>query len=89
MASWRSPTATSGLGPWSVTTTSSDPTSLSDGPILADTAAVVADSIVRNLGTLAGSIAHADPADDWGAALPVATAEVVIASPRGRRTVPP
>jgi carbon-monoxide dehydrogenase medium subunit len=42
---------------------------------------VVADSIVRNLGTLAGSIAHADPADDWGAALPVATAEVVIASP--------
>ena len=27
---------------------------------------MVADSIVRNLGTLAGSIAHADPAGNWG-----------------------
>lgn len=57
-------------------------------PLLADTAAVVADPIVRHLGTLAGSVAHADPAGDWGAALLAARAEVVIASPRGRRIVP-
>lgn len=57
-------------------------------PLLADTAAVVADPIVRNLGTVAGSLAHADPAGDWGAALLAARAEVVIAGPRGSRTVP-
>lgn len=57
-------------------------------PLLADTAAVVADPIVRNLGTVAGSLAHADPAGDWGAALLAAGAEVVVAGPRGGRTVP-
>lgn len=57
-------------------------------PLLADTAAVVADPIVRNLGTVAGAIAHADPAGDWGAALLAAKAGVVIEGPRGRRTVP-
>ncbi len=35
-------------------------------PLLADAARVIADPIVRNRGTLGGSIAHADPAGDWG-----------------------
>ncbi|MDT7948560.1 MAG: xanthine dehydrogenase family protein subunit M [Thermoflexus hugenholtzii] len=54
-------------------------------PLLADAARVIADPIVRNRGTLGGSIAHADPAGDWGAALLAAKAEVVITGPRGRR----
>lgn len=57
-------------------------------PLLADTAAVVADPIVRNLGTVAGSLAHADPAGDWGAALLAAGAEVLVSGPRGERRVP-
>ncbi len=57
-------------------------------PLLADTAAVVADPIVRNLGTVAGSLAHADPAGDWGAALLAAGAQVVVAGPQGQRTAP-
>ncbi len=54
-------------------------------PLLADTARVVADPLVRNRGTLGGAIAHADPAGDWGAALLAAKAEVVITGPKGRR----
>ncbi len=54
-------------------------------PLLADTARVIADPIVRNWGTVGGSIAHADPAGDWGAALLAAKAEVVITGPKGRR----
>ncbi len=54
-------------------------------PLLADTARVIADPIVRNRGTVGGSVAHADPAGDWGAALLAAKAEVVISGPRGRR----
>lgn len=54
-------------------------------PLLADTARVVADPLVRNRGTMGGAIAHADPAGDWGAALLAAKAEVVITGPKGRR----
>ena len=54
-------------------------------PLLADAARVIADPIVRNWGTVGGSIAHADPAGDWGAALLAAKAEVVITGPKGRR----
>ncbi|HXF70565.1 MAG TPA: xanthine dehydrogenase family protein subunit M [Thermoflexus sp.] len=54
-------------------------------PLLADAARVIADPIVRNRGTVGGSVAHADPAGDWGAALLAAKAEVVITGPKGRR----
>ncbi len=54
-------------------------------PLLADTARVVADPLVRNRGTVGGAIAHADPAGDWGAALLAAKAEVVITGPKGQR----
>lgn len=56
-------------------------------PLLASTAGWVADPIVRNLGTVCGSLVHADPAGDWGAALLAAGARVVITGPGGRRTL--
>jgi aerobic carbon-monoxide dehydrogenase medium subunit len=57
-------------------------------PLLADTARLVSDPIVRNLGTLCGSIAHADPQGDWGSALLATRAEVVARSTNGERTIP-
>lgn len=57
-------------------------------PLLARTARQVADPLVRNLGTVAGSLAEADPASDWGAALLAARARVDVAGPGGQRVVP-
>jgi carbon-monoxide dehydrogenase medium subunit len=56
-------------------------------PLLADTAGVIADPLVRNMGTIGGSLAHADPAGDWGAAMLAARASVVATSPRGERVI--
>ncbi len=55
---------------------------------LGDTAAQVSDPIVRNSGTVCGSLAHADPQGDWGSALGAMHATVVIQSSAGRRTLP-
>jgi aerobic carbon-monoxide dehydrogenase medium subunit len=57
-------------------------------PVLAQAAALVSDPIVRNLGTVCGSVAHADPQGDWGSALIAAGAEVVARSRGGERTLP-
>ncbi|MDR7450204.1 MAG: FAD binding domain-containing protein [Armatimonadota bacterium] len=57
-------------------------------PLLADAARVIADPLVRNMGTVGGSLAHADPAGDWGAAMLAARASVVVVGPRGERVVP-
>jgi carbon-monoxide dehydrogenase medium subunit len=43
---------------------------------------------VRNRGTIGGSLAHADPAADWPVALSALETEIVIAGPRGERTLP-
>jgi len=56
-------------------------------PLLAETAAQIGDVQVRNRGTLGGSLAHADPAADYPAAILALDAEVVIASKAGVRTV--
>jgi carbon-monoxide dehydrogenase medium subunit len=56
-------------------------------PILAETASVIGDPQVRNLGTFGGSLAHADPAADQPASVIALGAEVVCEGPRGRRTV--
>lgn len=56
-------------------------------PILAETAAVIGDPQVRNLGTFGGSLAHADPAADQPATVIALGAEMVCEGPRGRRTV--
>jgi carbon-monoxide dehydrogenase medium subunit len=57
-------------------------------PIVADTAAVIADPIVRNLATLGGNVAHADPANDHPATLLAVRASVVVRGPRGERVIP-
>ncbi len=57
-------------------------------PIMADAARLTADVQVRNRGTVAGSLAHADPAGDWPAALLALDTSVEIAGRAGRRSVP-
>jgi len=57
-------------------------------PILVDTAAVIADPLVRNLATVAGNLAHGDPANDHPATMLALGAEVVLTGPKGSRTVP-
>jgi carbon-monoxide dehydrogenase medium subunit len=54
-------------------------------PILLDAANLTADVQVRNRGTVVGSIAHADPAGDWPAALTALDAEVAITGRTGQR----
>jgi aerobic carbon-monoxide dehydrogenase medium subunit len=56
--------------------------------VLGDTAPLISDPIVRNIGTVGGSLAHADPQGDWGSALMAAGAEVVATSSGGQRTIP-
>ncbi len=56
-------------------------------PLLAETAATIGDIQVRNRGTLGGSLAHADPAADYPAAILALGAEMIVASTAGTRTV--
>jgi carbon-monoxide dehydrogenase medium subunit len=57
-------------------------------PIMLDAANQTADVQVRNRGTVAGSLAHADPAGDWPAALMALDTTVTIAGRGGSRTIP-
>lgn len=57
-------------------------------PLLAETAASIGDVQVRNRGTIGGSLAHADPAADYPAAILALDAEIVAASSAGTRTIP-
>lgn len=56
-------------------------------PLLAQTASHIGDVQVRNLGTIGGSVAHADPAADYPAALQALEAKVIVQSSTGQRTV--
>jgi carbon-monoxide dehydrogenase medium subunit len=56
-------------------------------PILAETASVIGDPAVRNLGTIGGSLAHADPAADQPATMLALGVEIVCEGAKGRRTV--
>jgi aerobic carbon-monoxide dehydrogenase medium subunit len=55
---------------------------------LGDAAPLISDPIVRNLGTVAGSIVHADPQGDWGSVMLAVRGEVVAQSADGERTIP-
>jgi carbon-monoxide dehydrogenase medium subunit len=55
--------------------------------LLAQATGTVADNQVRHLGTLGGSLAHADPAGDLGAVALALDTEMVIAGATGTRTV--
>ena len=57
-------------------------------PLMHDAAQLTADVQVRNRGTVAGSLAHADPAGDWPAALLALDTHVTIAGADGTRTLP-
>jgi carbon-monoxide dehydrogenase medium subunit len=57
-------------------------------PILIDTAHVIADPQVRNLATVAGNLAHGDPANDHPATMLALGAQVVATGSGGERVIP-
>jgi carbon-monoxide dehydrogenase medium subunit len=57
-------------------------------PLLAETAAHIGDLQVRNRGTIGGSLAHADPASDYPAALLALDGEIVAATTADARSIP-
>jgi carbon-monoxide dehydrogenase medium subunit len=57
-------------------------------PTIAAAAPQIADPIVRNLGTIGGSLAHADPAGDLGSVMLSLGASVVLKSAGAEREVP-
>lgn len=65
----------------------SSPLLLGKCPLLAETAAYIGDVQVRNMGTVGGSVAHADPAADYPAALQALEAKIVLRSAVGTRTL--
>ena len=56
-------------------------------PLLAETAANIGDVQVRNMGTIGGSVAHADPSADYPAALQALEAKFVLKGATSERTV--
>jgi carbon-monoxide dehydrogenase medium subunit len=54
-------------------------------PMLTETAASIGDQQVRNRGTIGGSLAHADPAADYPAALLALDADILISGAKGTR----
>ena len=57
-------------------------------PTMAGAAPLIADPIVRNRGTLVGSLCHADPQGDWASVVLALGGSVVAAGRGGRRTIP-
>ncbi len=56
--------------------------------VLGDAAPQISDPIVRNMGTVCGSLAHADPQGDWASALLAIGADVVVRGMGGERSIP-
>ena len=56
-------------------------------PIFHDASTVIADPLVRNLGTVGGNISHGDPANDLPAVMLALDAEFVAQGPSGIKTV--
>jgi aerobic carbon-monoxide dehydrogenase medium subunit len=65
-----------------------DPAAGEHFAILHDAEKVIADPIVRNWGTIGGSLCQADPSEDLSAAFAALKATMVIQHPGGSRTVP-
>ena len=57
-------------------------------PTMAAAAPLIADPIVRNRGTLVGSLCHADPQGDWASVVMALGGSVVAQGPGGRRAIP-
>ena len=60
---------------------------LKKAPLLAQAAAVIGDIQVRNMGTIGGSLAHADPAADYPAAVLASEASIRVKGSKGERTI--
>src|SRR6266852_1893970 len=56
-------------------------------PLLAETAATIGDVQVRNMGTIGGSVAHADPSADYPASLQALEAKLVLKGMKSERIV--
>jgi carbon-monoxide dehydrogenase medium subunit len=56
--------------------------------LLSDTVKVLSDPVVRNLGTVGGNVANADPVNDEPATMLAYGAEVVAVGPKGERVIP-
>jgi aerobic carbon-monoxide dehydrogenase medium subunit len=54
-------------------------------PAMAAAAPLISDPLVRNRGTIGGSLAHADPAGDWGSVMLALGAQLVARSSGGER----
>jgi aerobic carbon-monoxide dehydrogenase medium subunit len=57
-------------------------------PIFAEAERMIADPVVRNRGTVGGSLCQADPAEDLSAVFSVLKAQLVIRGTGGQRVVP-
>ena len=64
-----------------------DPVVAEQVPLLAEAASLIGYPAIRNRGTLGGSVAHADPAAELGAALLALGATVSVVGPRGPRRI--
>src|SRR5215471_20388886 len=56
-------------------------------PVMASAAPLIADPIVRNRGTLVGSLCHADPQGDWASVVTALGGHVIARGPSGQRAI--
>jgi aerobic carbon-monoxide dehydrogenase medium subunit len=61
---------------------------LASCPLLSEAAALIGNVRVRTMGTIGGSLAHADPAAELPAVVRVLDGVLVVRGPQGERTVP-
>src|ERR671916_1732650 len=57
-------------------------------PTMSTCAPLISDPMVRNRGTLVGSLCHADPQGDWASVMLAMGGEVTARSAKGERTIP-
>jgi len=56
--------------------------------LIADVSRLVADPVVRQMGTVVGSLCHSDPAGDWSVAALAGRAQIRVRGAKGERVVP-
>ncbi len=57
-------------------------------PAMAAAAPLISDPLVRNLGTVVGSLCHADPQGDWASVMLAMNAEIVCRTGESQRRIP-
>lgn len=56
--------------------------------MITEAAGFIGNPAIRTMGTVAGSLAHADPSAEWGAVALALRAECTVVGPAGQRVVP-